>query len=86
MFFRVLEKFGCAPAFLHLIKALHSNNTATGCVRGELSEASEVTMGVKKGCVLAPILSNVFLLDVKVFTTNGISWPNTGTDGGTDVS
>ena len=73
MLFAVLERFGCPPNFLALIKALHSNNTATVRVGGELSDAFEITMGVKQGCVLAPLLFNVFLLAVTLLTTNAPS-------------
>ena len=70
MLFRVLERFGCLPTFLHLVKALHTNNTDTVRAGGELSEAFGVSMGVKQGCVLAPLLFNVFLLAVTTLATN----------------
>ena len=70
MLFAVLERFGCPPTFLALIKALHSGNTATVRVGGELSDDFEVSMGVKQGCVLAPLLFNVFLLAVTLLATN----------------
>ena len=70
MLFAVLERFGCPPTFLALIKALHSGNTATVRIGGELSDDFEVSMGVKQGCVLAPLLFNVFLLAVTLLATN----------------
>ena len=79
MLFRVLERFGCPPTFLHLVRALHTNNTATVRAGGELSEAFAVTMGVKQGCVLAPLLFNVFLLAVTILASNGpATEPNAG--------
>ena len=70
MLFAVLERFGCPPTFLALIKALHTGNTATVRVGGELSDDFGVSMGVKQGCVLAPLLFNVFLLAVTLLATN----------------
>ena len=70
MFFAVLERFGCPPTFLALIGALHSCNTATVRVGGEMSEDFEVFMGVKQGCVFAPHLFNVFLPAVTLLATN----------------
>ena len=79
MLFGVLERFGCPPTFLHLVKALHTNNTATVRVGGELSEAFAVSMGVKQGCVLAPLLFNVFLLAVTILATSEhATEPNAG--------
>ena len=70
MLFRVLERLGCPPTFLNLVQALHTNNTATVRAGGERSEAISVTMCVKQGCVLAPLLFNVFLLAIPILATS----------------
>ena len=62
--FAALERFGCPPTTLRLLRALHTGNTAAVRIGGETSDPFGVTMGVKQGCVLAPLLFNVFLLAV----------------------
>ena len=43
--------------------------TQLWCVLGgNHSDTFGVTIGVKQGCVLVPVLSNVFLLEVSLFT------------------
>ena len=69
LLFSILERFGCPPVFLGLLRAMHSGNTAAVRVGGNLSDTFDVTMGVKQGCVLAPVLFNVFLLAVTLLST-----------------
>ena len=69
LLFSVLERFGCPPISLILLKALHCGNTAAVRVGGQVSNQFQVTMGVKQGCVLAPVLFNVFLLAVTLLTS-----------------
>ena len=64
LLFAILDRFGCPPIVLRLLRALHTGNTASVRVADGTSDPYEVTMGVKQGCVLAPLLFNVFLLDV----------------------
>ena len=68
LLFSILERFGCPPIFLGLLRALHTGNTAEVRVGSDSSERFEVTMGVKQGCVLAPVLFNVFLLAVTLLS------------------
>ena len=68
LLFSILERFGCPPIFLGLLRALHTGNTAEVRVGSDTSERFEVTMGVKQGCVLAPVLFNVFLLAVTLLS------------------
>ena len=64
LLFDILERFGCPPTVLGLLRALHTGNTASVRVAGATSDPFQVTMGVKQGCVLAPLLFNVFLLAI----------------------
>ena len=81
MLFAVLKKFGCPPTFLALVRALHSNNSAAVRIGSETSEPFETSMGVKQGCVLAPLLFNVFLLAVSLLTAGaGAGEPNPGVE------
>ena len=68
LLFSILERFGCPPVFLGLLRALHTGNTAVVRVGGSHSDSFGVTMGVKQGCVLAPVLFNVFLLTVTLLS------------------
>ena len=78
LLFAVMRRFGCPPTFVALVKALHSNNTAAVRIGGETSEPFETSMGVKQGCVLAPLLFNVFLLAVTLLATNETDTPAPG--------
>lgn len=64
LLWEVLRKFGCPPKFLHLIKALHTNTSASVNVNGENSSKFPVTIGTRQGCILAPTLFNLFLVSV----------------------
>ena len=58
--FQVLERIGCPPTLLSIIKSFHSGMKGTISYDGELSEPFEITSGVKQGCVLAPTLFGIF--------------------------
>ncbi len=56
-----LSKLGVSPKFLSILRQLHDGMQAR-VLTGELqSESFEVNVGVKQGCVLAPVLFNIFL-------------------------
>ncbi len=56
-----LFKLGVPPKFLSILQQLHDGMQAR-VLMGELqSESFEVNVGVKQGCVLAPVLFNIFL-------------------------
>ncbi|KAI8519286.1 hypothetical protein Bbelb_025430 [Branchiostoma belcheri] len=56
----VLEKYGCPRKFVNLIRLFHDKMTGMVLCGGEASETFEISNGVKQGCVLAPILFNLF--------------------------
>ena len=58
---KVLQKMGCPPKFVSLVKQLHEGMTAEIVSEGEKSETFHVQTGVKQGCVLAPTLFALFL-------------------------
>ena len=61
----VLARFGVPDKMINIIRAFHDGMRAT--VRlgdGELSESFEVTRGLRQGCVLAPLLFNIFFTAV----------------------
>ena len=61
LLWRVLEKCGCPPRFIQVIRGLHDGMKLRVRCGGELSEPFEVSRGVKQGCVLAPVLFNTYV-------------------------
>ena len=68
--FKVVEKFGCPPIFISMLRALHTDTMATVTAGSDSSEPFAVTVGVKQGCVLAPVLFNVYLVAVSMLALN----------------
>ncbi|GAA6071721.1 uncharacterized protein LOC117871822, partial [Tachysurus ichikawai] len=58
--FRLLQKVGCPPQLLAIIRSFHENMHSTVCFNGATSEAFPVSSGVKQGCVLAQTLFAIF--------------------------
>ncbi|GAA6107151.1 uncharacterized protein LOC118407100 [Tachysurus ichikawai] len=58
--FRLLQKVGCPPRLLAIIRSFHENMHSTVCFNGATSEAFPVNSRVKQGCVLALTLFAIF--------------------------
>lgn len=58
----LLEKSGVPPKFLNILKQFHDGMQARVQTCNLLSDPFEVRVGVKQGCVLAPVLFNIFLM------------------------
>ena len=54
--FKVLPKIGCPPKLQSMIESFHTDTKGTMQVNGSFSETFEIRIGVKQGCVLAPML------------------------------
>ena len=72
----ILRKFGVPPKFLNILIQLHTGMQACVLVGGEQSPSFPVNIGVKQGCVLAPVIFNVFLAAVTLL------FHQSGTEGG----
>ncbi len=62
---KILKDSGTEDEVVRLIIDLHDG---TGCVmrnRGEISSRFEVTTGVRQGCVMSPVLFNLFVDRIK---------------------
>lgn len=76
---KLLEKFGCPPTALAIIREFHNGMLARVSLGGASSEQFSVQSGVKQGCVLAPVLFNIYLVAVTLLSRtqvgpdNGIS-------------
>ena len=64
LLWQFLSRFGCPPNFLAVLQEFHSNMKAKVAVGGQLSDPFDVLVGVKQGCVLAPVIFNLFLVAV----------------------
>ena len=58
--FCILEKIGCPPKLLSIIKSFHTDMKGTVQFEGDHSEPFDIKSGVKQGCVLAPTLFGIF--------------------------
>nr|KAG5709927.1 hypothetical protein BaRGS_029969 [Batillaria attramentaria] len=58
--FSLLQKIGCPPRLLQMVKSFHEDMHSTGYFSGGTSDAFPVSSGVKQGCVLAPTLFGIF--------------------------
>jgi hypothetical protein len=52
----IMEKFGCPPRFITMVRQFHDGMQAHILDDGNQSSPFQVTNGVKQGCVLAPTL------------------------------
>eukprot|EP00745_Piridium_sociabile_P017961 TRINITY_DN26814_c0_g1_i11.p1 TRINITY_DN26814_c0_g1~~TRINITY_DN26814_c0_g1_i11.p1 ORF type:complete len:515 (+),score=121.07 TRINITY_DN26814_c0_g1_i11:351-1895(+) len=58
--FKILEKIGCPPKLLSMIRSFHEDMKGTVQYDGATSDAFNIRSGVKQGCVLAPTLFGIF--------------------------
>ena len=68
----LLEKFGTPPKFLTILRKLHDGMTATVLASGERSEPFSIDVGVKQGCVIAPVIFNIFISAITLLSQNAI--------------
>lgn len=61
MLWRVMEKFGCPNSFIAITRAFHDGMKASVVIGGEETPTFDVELGVKQGCVIAPVLFNIYL-------------------------
>ena len=57
----VLGRFGCPDKFVAMARAFHVDMRASVVVGGEETVPFSVELGVKQGCVMAPVLFNLYL-------------------------
>jgi len=64
LLWKILSKFGCPPTFLTILQEFHNGMRAKVVIGGRESDLFDVLVGVKQGCVLAPVIFNLFLVAV----------------------
>ncbi len=69
----ILEKFGVPPRFLDILQQFHVGMQARVIVGTSQSPSFPVQVGVKQGCVLAPVIFNLFLAAVTLLSRNSLS-------------
>ena len=68
LLWNALSKFGVPNKFLTILKSLHDNMNARVSIGGNKSEPFNVEVGVKQGCVLAPVIFNIYLTAVTLLS------------------
>ena len=58
--FKVLQKIGCPPTLLSIIRSFHENMKGTVVFDGSTSQSFDIKSRIKQGCVLAPTLFGTF--------------------------
>jgi len=68
----ILSKFGCTPQFLAVLRKFHDGMPARVVLGGLESDPFMVNVGVKQGCVLAPVIFNLFLVAITLLFRNRV--------------
>ena len=62
LLWNILRKFGCPPAFIAILQQFNTGICAQVVMTGSQSSSFPVEVGVKQGCVLAPIIFNLLIV------------------------
>lgn len=65
-----MGKFGFPPLFVSFLREFHDGMSARVITDGLESEPFEVLVCVKQGCVLAPVIFNLFLASLTLLTAS----------------
>ena len=64
LLWNIMRKFGCPPTFIAILQQFHTGMCAQVVMAGSQSSCFPVEVGVKQGCVLAPIIFNLLLVTI----------------------
>ena len=62
--FNKLLSYGIRGRFFNTIKNIYTNDKACVKIRNKYAEGFEINLVVRQGCVLSPLLFNIFLSDL----------------------
>ena len=68
----ILGKLGCPRKFVQIIRLFHDNMVGQVLHNGDASAPFNISNGVKQGCVLAPVLFNLFFTCVLKHATKDL--------------
>ena len=61
MLWEIMRRAGCPNKFTNIVRAFHDQMSATVSIGGDETAPFDVGVGVKQGCVMAPVIFNVYL-------------------------
>ena len=61
MLWAIMKRTGCPNKYTNIVRAFHDQMEATVVVGREETESFGVGIGVKQGCVMAPVIFNIYL-------------------------
>ena len=61
MLWSIMERFGCPGKFVAVVRSFHNGMRASVVIGSEETESFGVEVGVKQGCVMAPVIFNLYL-------------------------
>ena len=73
LLWQTLEKFGCQPKYITILRKLHDGGMARVIQAGRKSDPFEVASGVRQGCVLASVIFNIFMAGIMRLAAQNIN-------------
>ena len=64
LLWNILHKFGCPPTIIAILQQFHTGMCAQVVMAGSQSSSFPVEVGMKQGCLLAPIIFNLLLVAI----------------------
>ena len=64
LLWNIPRKYGCPPTFIAILQQFHTGMCAQVIMAGSQSSSFPVEVGVKQGCILAPITFNLLIVAI----------------------
>ena len=69
----IMEQYGVSKKLCNIIRSFYQGTKAAVRVEGELTEWFEIVNGLRQGCLLSPILFNIYIDYVLKIALNGLN-------------